>query len=510
MLQVTLHMHTDQHVNATSEQLKVLVARGCKPNLRNTPEDRRFVPQKTIWNQDTQPISLSVLLETYQDAGNFIEAEATLKAALTGDPFYDLNINVQLLEMLQQRQAPFSDYVPFSQAVVHKDAEADSQTAFYSTMILASHYLIDGDLDAALKYAHIGAADEGVKGTPADGVARVFMKRVHLLRALENGTLAKHLRPASSIQRMAASTGGWTYDGKFPDPTINQGVVGDAIEIVDWISSEDALANVELFKEAYLKWNRPVVVGAGLLDEWRAKTAWTKAGLTSGDRSKLKTKAQQTPYAEMVNEDFVPTTIGEFVEQWMNPDHEVFKSKEQPYYIFQELPDPTTKTYNATAARILTEDFEVPLPVKAHHSWRESKDGRAAEVWLPLQHFFVGAKGSGSHLHAHVATFNALLYGRKHWYLVGPEYTMHDTYEEQRMPIQRFREVGLETFKEKGIKVIEFIQQAGEVVFVPHKWMHAVYNLEDSVGVSYQMGEGLAEDDRKVLGMPIVDMVASA
>lgn len=503
-------MSRGKDLDATASALRNLVQQGCKPPLRNdADEDRRYTPVKGgVWNQEEIQITCTDLTVALQQTGNHLEAESVLKAVLTGNPFDDLDVNVELVEMMKSRQAPLADSVPHSTAIVGPAAKAPAHTAFYSCMLLASHYVIERDMEMALKYAVQAALDEDVKGTPADGVARVLLKRVHVLHALGNGTLESHPRTAATISRMTDATGGWTYDGVSDDPVANQSssaAAGD--EGIDYWSAEDALRNVDQFKEAYLTWNRPSILGKGLLEEWPAMEHWTKASLMVGERSALETKAQQTPYAEMVGENFEDMTIKQFVETHMDREHDVYKSKPQPFYIFQELPDPTADHYNETKARMLTEDFRVPSPLQAPASWRAPKLG-GPELWLPLQHFFVGSKGSGSHLHAHVATFNALLFGRKHWFLVGPEYSMHDTYKEQLMPIQRFLEAGLPAFKERGIKVIEFVQQAGEIVFVPHNWMHAVHNLEDSVGLSYQMGEEVSETDWGLIKKPIVDMHA--
>ena len=42
--------------------------------------------------------------------------------------------------------------------------------------------------------------------------------------------------------------------------------------------------------------------------------------------------------------------------------------------------------------------------------------------------------------------------------------------------------------KANGWEPIEFVQQAGEVVFVPSFWYHAIRNIEPSVGISGRVG----------------------
>ena len=51
-----------------------------------------------------------------------------------------------------------------------------------------------------------------------------------------------------------------------------------------------------------------------------------------------------------------------------------------------------------------------------------------------------------------------------------------------------FRDSAWAWRKQLGGHIIEFTQEAGEVVYVPDNWAHAVINLEPSIGVSKQMG----------------------
>ena len=561
MLRARIGENEEVDINGARTALEGIIKQGCKPPLEATGDDHRYAPIKGgFWNQEVRQLTCKDLITTLQETGNHLEAETVLKAVRTGNPYDDMDINVELVEQMKGRQAPLASSVPYSKAVADPTAKAPAHIAFYSSMLLASHYINERQTESALKYALQAALDDNVRGTPADGLARILLKRVHLLQALANGTLARHPRPAATLARAAGATGGWTYDGEPQDPTVDRkrpaiddlvvegctadqqercgpiicvvsksgevskcagpppppappgltsADVADGVasgsEGIDYWSAAQALENADLFKQAYLSWNRPAIIGKGLLDNWPAMQHWTKESLLSGVRSNLKVDAQQTPYAQMVGEDTEEMTIKQFIETHMDREHEVYKSKSQPFYVFQALPDPTAEHYNQTETSMLTEDFLVPSVLQAPESWRKPKKG-GPDLWLPLQHFFLGAKGSGAHLHAHVATFNALLYGRKHWFLIPPEYGMFDTHREQQMPIQRFLEVGLPAFEERGIKVIEFIQQAGEIVFVPHEWMHCVYNLEDSVGLSYQMGEEAAEIDWAVLRTPIVDM----
>ena len=37
------------------------------------------------------------------------------------------------------------------------------------------------------------------------------------------------------------------------------------------------------------------------------------------------------------------------------------------------------------------------------------------------------------------------------------------------------------------LRMLEVIQEAGDIVFVPEGWGHAILNLEDSIAVAYEI-----------------------
>jgi hypothetical protein len=55
------------------------------------------------------------------------------------------------------------------------------------------------------------------------------------------------------------------------------------------------------------------------------------------------------------------------------------------------------------------------------------------------------------------------------------------------MPALEFFTDILPTMTKRNEEIYEFIQEEGEIVFVPDHWGHAVLNLEPSVGASRQM-----------------------
>ena len=87
--------------------------------------------------------------------------------------------------------------------------------------------------------------------------------------------------------------------------------------------------------------------------------------------------------------------------------------------------------------------------------------------------WYLGPAGTGAQMHFHSHAWNWLVHGRKKWYLLPPR---HATYA------QRHINAGGLLPPELVRHAITCVQEAGEVVFVPHSWGHATRNLEPSIG----------------------------
>lgn len=148
------------------------------------------------------------------------------------------------------------------------------------------------------------------------------------------------------------------------------------------------------------------------------------------------------------------------------------------------------------------------------------QDKRLTDGVLP--EFYLGAPLSGAQVHRHRGALNALAFGVKHWYLFSPLQTNWGP-GAFGMPVSTWVERILPRLRQKGLAPIELIQvcaaqaskasalawcdsmpfilfarlfnracrfymqQAGEVLFVPNEWGHAVLNLAEVVGVSTQL-----------------------
>ena len=106
----------------------------------------------------------------------------------------------------------------------------------------------------------------------------------------------------------------------------------------------------------------------------------------------------------------------------------------------------------------------------------------------PSPQFYLGGPGTGSPLHFHKDAFNALMYGKKRWFLIPPASALYST-----VPISTWVvNTSLEGPKApKGLQMCT--QNAGDVLYIPHGWAHGVLNLETSVGVAVEFSSVLQE-----------------
>lgn len=109
--------------------------------------------------------------------------------------------------------------------------------------------------------------------------------------------------------------------------------------------------------------------------------------------------------------------------------------------------------------------------------------------------YFNCAKDSGSLPHCHMDAFNVLQSGIKHWvmYEAHPDISpigsqalreCHEQYPEGSHSRDWFLEGGGSAAMDRGIDVYEFVQEAGDIVYIPDHYAHAILNLGDTQGVA--------------------------
>lgn len=112
----------------------------------------------------------------------------------------------------------------------------------------------------------------------------------------------------------------------------------------------------------------------------------------------------------------------------------------------------------------------------------------------PYRWFLIGPERSGSCVHIDplgTSAWNTLLQGRKRWVLFPPGTSKTivkglDVIKkgEDDEAVNYFVDILPRILKTYKVQSIEFTQEAGETVFVPGGWWHAVLNIEDTIAVT--------------------------
>jgi len=85
-------------------------------------------------------------------------------------------------------------------------------------------------------------------------------------------------------------------------------------------------------------------------------------------------------------------------------------------------------------------------------------------------------------MHFHNTAWNALVYGRKLWFVTPPHHKVMSNSQ-----ILQFAEEELEELVKSGVHVSRCVQRQGDVMIVPENWGHGVLNLQDSIAVATEV-----------------------
>ena len=112
-----------------------------------------------------------------------------------------------------------------------------------------------------------------------------------------------------------------------------------------------------------------------------------------------------------------------------------------------------------------------------------------------LTQFNLGPALTGAQPHFHGDAWNALVYGRKQWFVSPPSRAFFAQPGQRVIDWLRTREpegAGEEAHAscgagdEAGCAELVCVQEGGDVVYVPRLWGHAVLNLQQSVGAAVE------------------------
>lgn len=229
------------------------------------------------------------------------------------------------------------------------------------------------------------------------------------------------------------------------------------------------------FIERFERPGRPVII-KGLTDSWGAKQRWTLKALCRdfGD-VRFKCGEDDDGYS-------VKMRMKRFIAYMAQ------QKDDSPLYVFDSTFDERKETTP------LRDDYTVPVYFR-DNLWRfVPKDDRPPHRW-----FLVGPKRSGTTVHIDplgTSAWNTLLSGRKRWVVFSPstpksivkgkKYIKRGDDDEAISYFSNvLPQIRKDNTERENMEMYEFIQYAGETIYIPGGWWHAVYNLDDTVAVTH-------------------------
>ena len=211
------------------------------------------------------------------------------------------------------------------------------------------------------------------------------------------------------------------------------------------------------------------------------------------------TSVRISPYGRPLS-GLIDSTYTEFFEKYKKNNYYTCKRQTfgtcagKSWDLHWKPDDGTSKIYSNPASFETIFQTEINIPKEV-----------AEYLDIKWTIFFAGNKSRGALPHHHSAALNILCVGNKRWFLfnASPSNPMGERLQEYYYSAYPFNnsntsddwfeseyETSLKEYKENGGKVYEFIQEAGDVVFIPEHWSHTTINLGDVLGISLFDSEG--------------------
>ncbi|KAI9184264.1 hypothetical protein H9P43_003317 [Blastocladiella emersonii ATCC 22665] len=191
-----------------------------------------------------------------------------------------------------------------------------------------------------------------------------------------------------------------------------------------------------------------------------------------------KVRFGQVPYADYFGLETGTTTLGDFYDRFVRspPSGDAGAGAGKiPQYVFQKHSE-LTASILPVLERLVASYFPV-----ARDGGRLICPPSFAGTGNASIHYFVGAPGSGAPFHIHADAVNVNLVGTKEWYVTPPLAAPYS-----RVPVSVWLREGKDGIDHPD-KALKCTQRAGDAVYVPFDWAHAVVNRETNFGVALEL-----------------------
>ena len=123
-------------------------------------------------------------------------------------------------------------------------------------------------------------------------------------------------------------------------------------------------------------------------------------------------------------------------------------------------------------------DDYVFSPVNRNQHAALFEDLKLIGAWTRLActhwQLYQGVAGTGAPMHLHTDAWNALVYGRKRWMVLPPSRALYSLLG----PLEFLQQ------ERDHLQPLEWVQEAGDICYIPRYWSHSVLNLKECVGVA--------------------------
>ncbi len=240
-----------------------------------------------------------------------------------------------------------------------------------------------------------------------------------------------------------------------------------------------ARASTEQVQRSLSDMSLPAVV-SGLVDHWAARDKWkTGAQLLVHYASLPVAATRLVPVGEMGKSQKVQVFLASYLRYCETT------TSDFPLYVFDyDLPSSELRfDYSPPPIECFKRDLFDPESYPADFP-RDSLGYFNKTEWVIL-----GSKGTGSPLHKdplYTSAWNALLCGRKRWAVFPPHIELSRLRKrgDTESPALWFLEELPKLRSEPELGLIEFTQDAGDVVYLPEGWWHAVLNVSEEIAMA--------------------------
>eukprot|EP00117_Sycon_ciliatum_P046579 scpid45806/ scgid33341/ JmjC domain-containing protein 8; Jumonji domain-containing protein 8 len=218
----------------------------------------------------------------------------------------------------------------------------------------------------------------------------------------------------------------------------------------------------EFFRN-YLSLQKPVIIRHGL-SNWAELKRKLQRRAVDREYGSLLFKRSTVPYAD---------TFG--------LEHSVSSLHDYLGYLSQ-LAENEKDGNNAQNAEYIFTSLAPDHPMRPLFKEPDALDPNATHISTQSVQFYVGPALTGAPPHFHNFAWNGLVYGAKRWFIFPPQKSLYS-----KQPVLDW----YKTYTHGS--TLECTQHAGDVLFVPALWAHAVINLKESVGFASEFIYGAAE-----------------